>query len=170
MHINAAQSQYNPQKWLLMNCKIICLTHKNSTANLGGSLCVLFYAVYAPNCKVQISIMSECVCVCVVCYTATLEVSVVANVSFNQVRIGDTVVLTCSLASDTNVTNPLYTWMYVDREETLSETSNMLILFEIMSDQFGTYRCGISSDGELASANITIMQGRSLIFWLLCAA
>ena len=56
------------------------------------------------------------------------------------VPAGDSLNLSCNVVSANPIPN-MYTWTYVNDGLTLTETSNILILFPVTLDNVGTYRC-----------------------------
>ena len=52
-----------------------------------------------------------------------------------------------------------YVWSFTTTGMTLAETSDTLTLSNIMTSEFGTYRCDATNDAGVGSANVTIEQG-----------
>ena len=76
-----------------------------------------------------------------------------------MVSVGQSVTLTCNVTRG-NPMSYTYTWTHVDTSQTLSgETSNTLMLTDIMLDMGGTYMCEVMNAGGVGTDNVTIEVG-----------
>ena len=76
-----------------------------------------------------------------------------------MVGVGQSVTLTCNVTRG-NPMSYTYTWTHVDTSQTLSgETSNTLMLTDIMLDTIGTYMCEVMNAVGVGSGNVTFALG-----------